>query len=310
MRHTAILSPRAAALERIKALVLDTLPFAESKRAYRQALDDFFHWCEAEAAGAFTKATVNAYRASLEARGLSPSTINQRLSAIRKLAVEAADNGFMPPELAAAISRVKGAKRSGIRTGQWLTREQAENLISSPNAATMKGKRDRALLAMLVGCGLRRREATALSIEHIQLRDARWVIVDLIGKGGRIRTVPMPSWTKNAIDAWTTAAGIANGLIFRSVNRGGLVRGMSMTPRSIFEVVQGSGLRIGVPNLAPHDLRRTFAKLAHKGRAALEQIQLSLGHASVTTTERYLGVRQDLTDAPCDHLGLTVEVPR
>jgi site-specific recombinase XerD len=310
MRHTAILSPRAAALERIKALVLDTLPFAESKRAYRQALDDFFHWCEAEAAGAFTKATVNAYRASLEARGLSPSTINQRLSAIRKLAVEAADNGFMPPELAAAISRVKGAKRSGIRTGQWLTREQAENLISSPNAATMKGKRDRALLAVLVGCGLRRREATALSIEHIQLRDARWVIVDLIGKGGRIRTVPMPSWTKNAIDAWTTAAGIANGLIFRSVNRGGLVRGMSMTPRSIFEVVQGSGLRIGVPNLAPHDLRRTFAKLAHKGRAALEQIQLSLGHASVTTTERYLGVRQDLTDAPCDHLGLTVEVPR
>jgi site-specific recombinase XerD len=310
MRHTAILSPRAAALERIKALVLDTLPSAESKRAYRQALDDFFHWCEAEAAGAFTKATVNAYRASLEARGLSPSTINQRLSAIRKLAVEAADNGFMPPELAAAISRVKGAKRSGIRTGQWLTREQAENLISSPNAATMKGKRDRALLAMLVGCGLRRREATALSIEHIQLRDARWVIVDLIGKGGRIRTVPMPSWTKKAIDTWTTAAGIANGLIFRSVNRGGLVRGMSMTPRSIFEVVQGSGLRIGVPNLAPHDLRRTFAKLAHKGRAALEQIQLSLGHASVTTTERYLGVRQDLTDAPCDHLGLTVEVPR
>ena len=269
MRHTAILSPRAAALERIKALVLDTLPSAESKRAYRQALDDFFHWCEAEAAGAFTKATVNAYRAGLEARGLSPSTINQRLSAIRKLAVEAADNGFMPPELAAAISRVKGAKRSGIRTGQWLTREQAENLISSPNAATMKGKRDRALLAMLVGCGLRRREATALSIEHIQLRDARWVIVDLIGKGGRIRTVPMPSWTKNAIDTWTTAAGIANGLIFRSVNRGGLVRGMSMTPRSIFEVVQGSGLRIGVPNLAPHDLRRTFAKLAHKGRAAL-----------------------------------------
>ena len=83
-----------------------------------------------------------------------------------------------------------------------------------------------------------------------------------------------------------------------------------MTARSIFEIVHGAGARIGVPNLAPHDLRRTFAKLAHKGKAALEQIQLSLGHASVTTTERYLGVRQDLTDAPCDHLGLTVEVPR
>ena len=57
-------------------------------------------------------------------------------------------------------------------------------------------------------------------------------------------------------------------------------------------------------SLAPHDVRRTFAKLAHKGRAALEQIQLSLGHASIVTTERYLGVRQDLHDAPCDRLGI------
>ena len=114
----------------------------------------------------------------------------------------------------------------------------------------------------------------------------------------------MPSWAKNAIDAWITAAEIASGLIFHSINKSGAVTGISMPSRSIFEVVQMCGSRIGVPNLAPHDLRRTFAKLAHKGRAALEQIQLSLGHASVTTTERYLGVRQDLTDAPCDHLGL------
>ena len=75
-------------------------------------------------------------------------------------------------------------------------------------------------------------------------------------------------------------------------------------------MVQHFGSGIGVPKLAPHDLRRTFAKLAHKGKSGLEQIQLSLGHASIMTTERYLGVRQDLTDAPCDHLGLTVEVPR
>jgi integrase len=306
----AVLSPRAAAFERIKALVLDTLPSAESKRAYGQALDDFFRWSEAAAADEFTKAAVNAYRANLEARKLSPSTINQRLSAVRKLATEAADNGFMPPSVAAAISRVKGAKRVGIRTGQWLTREQAEELISAPNVATNKGKRDRALFAVLIGCGLRRREAAALTVDHIQLRDARWVIVDLIGKGGRVRTVPMPSWTKSAIDSWLAAAEIGDGLVFRSINKGGRVTGSSMTARGIFEVVQRFGDAIGAPRLAPHDLRRTFAKLAHKGRSGLEQIQLSLGHASITTTERYLGVRQDLTDAPCDHLGLTVEVPR
>jgi hypothetical protein len=74
----AILTPRAAALERVKALVLDTLPSPQSKRAYGQALDDFFRWCGAEAVDGFTKATVNAYRADLEARHLSSSTINQR----------------------------------------------------------------------------------------------------------------------------------------------------------------------------------------------------------------------------------------
>ena len=156
--NRAILTPRAAALERIKALVLDTLPSPESKRAYSQALDDFFRWCGAEAIDEFNKATVNAYRASLESRRLSSSTINQRLSAIRKLAIEAADNGFMPPEQAAAISRVKGPKQSGVRTGHWLTREQAERLISTPDSTTLKGVRDRALLGVLIGCGLRCRK--------------------------------------------------------------------------------------------------------------------------------------------------------
>ena len=219
----AILTPRAATLERVKALVLDTLPSPESKRAYGQALDDFFRWCEAEAVSEFTKAVVNSYRVSLEERSLSPSTINQRLSAIRKLAMEAADNGFIPPNIATAISRVKGAKQAGIRTGQWLTREQAEDLISAPNVTENKGKRDRALLAVLIGCGLRRREAASLTIGHIQLRDARWVIVDLIGKGGRVRTVPMPSWTKSAVDSWIAAAEISEGLVFRAMNRGGRV---------------------------------------------------------------------------------------
>ena len=77
-------------------------------------------------------------------------------------------------------------------------------------------------------------------------------------------------------------------------------------PQNIMEAVAKYGKRIGVPKLAPHDLRRTFAKLAHKGRAALEQIQLSLGHASILTTERYLGIQQDLQDAPCDRLGIRI----
>ncbi len=106
------------------------------------------------------------------------------------------------------------------------------------------------------------------------------------------------------------SGGGSDGLVFRAVNRGGWVTATSITPRTMCQVVKRYGESIGAPKLAPHDLRRTFAKFAHKGRSRLEQIQLSLGHASITTTERYLGVRRDLTDAPCDHLGLTIEVPR
>jgi site-specific recombinase XerD len=291
---------------RLKSLALDSVTSAHSRRAYSSALDDFAQWCRTNHADGFNKATVQRYRAALEERDLAPSSINVRLSALRKLATEAVDNGLLVPETGAAIGRVKGAKRHGTRTGNWLTREKAEEMLALPDRATCKGKRDRALLCLLLGCGLRREELALLTVEHIQMRDARWVIVDLSGKGQRVRTVPMPSWAKNSIDEWTAAAGIASGRLLRAVNKGDHITGDGMTAQSIFECVVRYGKRIEVDNIAPHDLRRTFAKLAHKGHAALEQIQLSLGHASIQTTERYLGIEQDLTDAPCDHLGLKV----
>jgi integrase len=99
---------------------------------------------------------------------------------------------------------------------------------------------------------------------------------------------------------------IQSGSVFRPVNRGGTLAGHSLQPNAIWVAVQKYCGVVNIPGLAPHDLRRTYAKLAHKGQAALEQIQISLGHASIATTEPYLGVRQDLTDAPCDHLGLRV----
>lgn len=291
---------------RLKSLALDGVTSLHSRRAYSAALDHFQQWCGANGASGFSKATVQRYRAALEEQGLAPSSINVRMSAIRKLAAEAADNGLLVPEIAAAIGRVKGAKRHGTRTGNWLTRAQAEQMLALPDLASSKGKRDRVLLSLLIGCGLRREELALLTVEHIQLREARWVIVDLAGKGQRVRTIPMPAWTKHAIDQWLAAAGITGGRLLRAVNKGDRVTGEGMTAQSIFECVVRYGQRIGVDSIAPHDLRRTFAKLAHKGHAALEQIQISLGHASIQTTERYLGIEQDLTDAPCDHLGLKV----
>ena len=192
--------------DRLKALVLDSVPSPHSRRAYEKSLDDFFDWyADAGAAQGFTKATVQRYSRGLEERGLAASTRNVRLTAVRRLAAEAADNGLLVPELAAGIGRVRGAKQQGIRTGNWLTVEQAERLMQAPDTTKLKGKRDRALLAVLIGCGLRRSEVSAVTFEHIQQRDGRWVIVDLQGKGDRLRTVAMPSWTKLAIDEWAAA---------------------------------------------------------------------------------------------------------
>jgi integrase len=131
------------------------------------------------------------------------------------------------------------------------------------------------------------------------------VIVDLVGKRNKTRSVPMPSWAKAAVDAWCQAAGIVEGPIFLAVRRGGHVQHNAMTAQAIFNVVKEYAGEVHVV-AAPHDLRRTFAKLAHKGGSPVDQIQLSLGHSSMQTTERYLGVDQNLHSAPCDALGLTL----
>ena len=291
---------------RAKSLVLDSLPSPHSRRVYGKALDEFRAWVAHAAPDGFTKATVQRYRVHLEALALAPSTINVRLTAVRKLAQEAADNGLLDANLATAIGRVKGAPQKGGRLGNWLSREQASDLLKGCDGNTRKELRDRALLCLLVGCGLRRAEAAALTAGHVQQREGRWVIVDLVGKRGRVRSVPMPSWAKAALDRWMAEAGIAEGTVFRAVDQSGRVAGQGMTAQAIFLIVRGYAEQMGV-SFAPHDLRRTFAKLAHRGGVALEQIQLSLGHDSILTTEKYLGIRQNLTDAPCDHLGLMID---
>jgi integrase/recombinase XerD len=285
-------------------IVLDGLPSEHSRRAYERALFDFFHWHRGMGRPQLNKAVVQRYAAELREAGMAASSINQRLSAIRKLAAEAADNGALDPQIANGIRAVKGARNEGRRTGNWLTREEAQIWLNAPDVRTTKGRRDRALLAVLIGCGLRRSEAAGLTIGHVQQRDGRWVLVDLIGKRDKIRSVPMPNWTKAALDEWSKASGVTEGLAFRAVNKGDRVAGDGISPQAIYNIIIGYAEELKKKGVAPHDLRRTFARLAHKGGAAIDQIQLSLGHESIQTTENYLGVEQDLTDAPCDHLGL------
>jgi integrase len=291
-------------LELSKNAVLNSLPAVSSQQSYGHAIDEFIQWYCSEPRLAFNRTVALRYRFFLEQRKLAPSTINVRLAAVRRLAYEAADTGLLSPELAAGIRRVKGAKRLGVRIGNWLTIDQSKKLLQCLQRDALRGKRDRAILALLIGCGLRRAELVGLTRRDFQIREEHWVVADLVGKGKHIRTVPVPGWVKRAVDEWTTAAGINDGPIFRRVNRLGKVWGDGITPKAIWHIVKAAAENAGIENLAPHDLRRTCARLCHLAGGELEQIQFLLGHASVQTTERYLGCKQKLRHAVNDAIGL------
>jgi len=294
---------RLADLEQSKNAVLHSLGAASSQESYCHAIDEFIGWYCSEPRLAFNRTVVLRYRFFLEQKNLAPSTINVRLAAVRRLAYEASDTGLLSPDLAAGIRRVKGAKRLGVRIGNWLTIDQSRKLLGKP-PDSLRGKRDRAILAQLIGCGLRRAELVGLRTEDFQVREEHCVIADLVGKGKHIRTVPVPAWAKRAVDEWTGAAAITDGTIFRRVSRLDKIWGDGITPKAIWHVVKAAALRADIRNLAPHDLRRTCARLCHLAGGELEQIQFLLGHASVQTTERYLGCKQRLSQAVNDNLGL------
>lgn len=293
-------------------LVTQSVDSPHSKRAYSRALLDFLDWYDQRGRPGFSKATINNYREFMLQSGKSRSSINQSLSAIRKLASEAADNGLVPPTLAYGVERVKGVKQEGVRAGHWLTKEEAERLINTPvyrwqqeEIPPLKAIRDQAILAVMVGTGLRRSEVASLTWEQIQQRDGRWAIINLEGKRGRIRSVGIPPWVKVTLDRWAEASNVGRRRIFRALNKDGRLAGKvktkggrrtdgNLTAQAIYNIVgehvvaAGFITGTGEPALAAHDLRRTAAALALRGGADLRQIQQMLGHASITTTERYL----------------------
>jgi integrase len=174
-------------LEHAKAAVLNNLTSRDAQRGYRHAIDEFVDWYCSEPRLALNRIVVLCYR----------------LGAVRRLGYEAADCGLLSADLAAGIRRAKGVKKQDVRLGNWLTAEQAQSLWRAPDCQRLKGKRDRALLALLLACGLRRHEAVALTLDHLQQREEHRAIVDLVGKAGHVRTVPVPDWSNGS---WTSGS--------------------------------------------------------------------------------------------------------
>jgi integrase len=266
----------------LRRMVLDSVQSIHSKRNYAKALDDLFVFC---ASRPLSRALLMEYRTTIDVG-------------------EARRNGMIGLEEAANLSDVPNARQKGTRLGNWLTREQAKELLAVPDRSTLKGKRDYVIIALLVGCALRRRELASLTIEDIQLREGRWVIIDLRGKGGRIRTVAVPIWVKQGIEAWTAAAKIDKGRLLLPLSKSGKIVGDELGDWAIWSVVEQSSKQIGIEHFGAHDLRRTCAKLCRKSGGDLEQIKFLLGHSSIQTTERYLGSEQEIEIAVNDNLGL------
>jgi len=217
--------------EELTTLVLNGVTSDHTKRSYRTGLEQFFAWLETKPRQPFSKALVGEYRAHLVQLKLSASTVNLRLSPLRKLAREMADNGLLDPGVASAIERTKGVTQEGVRKGNWLLKEQANELLNAPDPSTLKGKRDRAILALLISCGLgrRARRPRPNCREGSARREGR-----LDPAARRTLGYARPGGEKNRLRIVTVpAAKIIQGRVFRPVRtRDGL--------KSPFRVLSGS----------------------------------------------------------------------
>lgn len=289
---------------------LESVESAHTLRAYKRALLAFAEWLGGERV---TYDAVTKYRAHLVGGQHSPQNVNQQLNAIRFYVRNLAERGQMLIEQAEMVCRVKGLKVKGRKLGNWLSVAEAEKILNVPDVSTPIGLRDRAILGLLIGAGLRRSEAAGLQRQRIERRDGRWVLVGVAGKHGRTRNIPIADWIKALVDVWAQRASIESGYLFRAVYWNEKAQRLRLnpdplTPNSLFYVVQRYGMRADMPRLAPHDCRRTFARLAFEGDAPLAQIQLALGHANQITTERYINATQDLQMSPSDMLGVNIQI--
>jgi integrase/recombinase XerD len=189
----------------------------------------------------------------------------------------------------------------GRKAHTWLSQAQVKELLDTCKDG-LQGKRDRLALGLLVAAGLRRQEAVELTFADVKLQPVKGkmrTVLDVEGKGAKNRVVPISDRLANAIDEWARAAGFHDGCILRSFDQSGELRD-SLSAVGLFQIVQEHGAAIDKPELAPHDLRRTYAQLGYEAGVPITQISRLLGHASVNTTQRYLNLDLDLTTTVSD----------
>jgi integrase len=188
----------------------------------------------------------------------------------------------------------------GTKAHIWLSQAQVKALLDTCGN-DLKGQRDRLALGLLVAAGLRCSEAVNLTFDDVKLQPVKGkmrTVLDVLGKGAKSRVVPISDRLANAIDEWAAAVG-GEGPVLRSITKGGDI-GESLSSVGLFNLVRDAGAAMGKPELAPHDLRRTYAQLGHEAGVPVTQISKLLGHSSISTTQRYLNLDLDLSTTVSD----------
>lgn len=191
----------------------------------------------------------------------------------------------------------------GQKAHTWLTQSEVKRLLDSCDSTTLLGQRDRLVLGLLVGAGMRREELAGLTFAGVILQPVAGrfrTVLNVRGKGAKDRVIPINDRLAAALDSWGVVVG-GNGYVARSITKGGEING-SLSVTSIFSIVRSAGASIGKTELAPHDLRRTFAQLGYEAGVPITQISKLLGHSSVTTTQRYLNLDLDLETTVSDFI--------
>jgi len=207
--------------------------------------------------------------------------------------------------LEAMDETIKVHQPEGKKSHLWLTPEQVERLTSLPDRKTVQGRRDWIVLALLLS-GLRRDEASAITYDRLkrvpmsngQLRG----VLDVTGKGAKDRTVPINSLLEQRLNEWHTETNDGN--ITRAVNKAGTING-SLSAKAIYDIVGRYGAMIGLPQLQPHDLRRTFAQIGWINTHDLILVMTLLGHSDPETTKDYLNLEINLDETISDYIPLS-----
>ena len=269
----------------------------ETKRAYTRALRQYATFCTLHGWEVTPQADVlEAWQADMRGRGLAPKTISQSLAAVRWAARKARRWNVIDAVTLHELSEVHAVGGAGVRLGRWLTMDELQRLIRAPRGQGAGAVRDRAMLAMLAGCGLRRMELCRLTFAHLEERDGEpTALVNLVGKRDRVRSVAIPRFVRPWLASWLRVYRDAcpvtpQSPLLANVRPGGLgwVECRAISPDTVYRVLASAAVAAGLPDVAPHDLRRSAAKAMQDGGAGLHEIRDVLGHTSVSTTERYL----------------------